>query len=258
MIKLIATDMDGTLLNSKKELPPDFIGWVRDHPDIKVVIASGRQYYNLKVQFGEVSERLIYIAENGGLAFEGSELLYTNAMKKENILRCLDVADKVDGVTPILCGAKAAYMEHESEVAERNAHMYYYRLDFVDDLRSCIDNDVIVKIALFIDDDKAEETYSQVCNLGGEITAVVSGREWIDVGNAGVNKGGALRAVQEKYGIDIAETMGFGDYMNDYEMLKVCGESYAMANACEGIANLAKHKTLSNDEGGVMAVLRTM
>jgi hydroxymethylpyrimidine pyrophosphatase-like HAD family hydrolase len=52
--------------------------------------------------------------------------------------------------------------------------------------------------------------------------------------------------------------MGFGDYMNDYEMLKVCGESYAMANACEGIANLAKHTTLSNDEDGVMAVLRTM
>ncbi|MBQ6985849.1 MAG: HAD hydrolase family protein, partial [Oscillibacter sp.] len=47
MIRLVATDMDGTLLNSRKELPPDFEAWVVSHPGIRVAIASGRQYYTL-------------------------------------------------------------------------------------------------------------------------------------------------------------------------------------------------------------------
>ena len=47
-IKLVALDMDGTLLDSDKNLPVDFIPWVRSHKDIKTVIASGRQYYTLR------------------------------------------------------------------------------------------------------------------------------------------------------------------------------------------------------------------
>ena len=46
-IKLTAFDMDGTLLNDRKELPPDFPAWVKNHPQIRKVIASGRQYYTL-------------------------------------------------------------------------------------------------------------------------------------------------------------------------------------------------------------------
>ena len=48
-IKLVAVDMDGTLLNSKKEMPEEFIPWVKSHPEIKTVIASGRQYYTLEL-----------------------------------------------------------------------------------------------------------------------------------------------------------------------------------------------------------------
>ena len=258
MIKLIATDMDGTLLNTNKELPPDFIPWVIAHPEIKTAIASGRQYYNLKAQFGDAAEKLVYIAENGGIAFEGSTLLYINAMKTENVLRCLALGDSLAGVTPILCGAKSAYMRHASDFAEQNAHMYYKRLEFNEDLKGCAVRDDIIKVALFVDGNRAAETYELLGELGKEISAVVSGREWIDLGSAGTNKGEALRAIQEKYGILPEETMGFGDYMNDYELLEQCGESYAMANACEGIAALAKHRTGSNDECGVMQVLRTL
>ena len=50
-IKLVALDMDGTLLNSKKEKPAEFIPWVEKHPEMKVVIASGRQYYTLEKDF---------------------------------------------------------------------------------------------------------------------------------------------------------------------------------------------------------------
>ena len=50
-IKLVAVDMDGTLLSSANEVPEDFIPWVRSHPDIRTVIASGRQYFTLEHDF---------------------------------------------------------------------------------------------------------------------------------------------------------------------------------------------------------------
>lgn len=53
-IQLVALDMDGTLLNSSKQLPADFIDWVRNHPSIQTVISSGRQYYNLVSLFEPV------------------------------------------------------------------------------------------------------------------------------------------------------------------------------------------------------------
>ena len=53
-IKLTAFDMDGTLLNDRKELPPDFPAWVKNHPQIRKVIASGRQYYTLRDNMGEL------------------------------------------------------------------------------------------------------------------------------------------------------------------------------------------------------------
>ena len=55
-IKLVAVDMDGTLLDSKKRLPEDFIPWVKSHPQVKVAIASGRQYYTLERMFHEIAE----------------------------------------------------------------------------------------------------------------------------------------------------------------------------------------------------------
>lgn len=83
-IKLIALDMDGTLLDSKKRLPPDFMDWVKRHPDIKTVIASGRQYDTLARDFAAVRDQLLFVAENGGFVFEKGEIIYSNEMQKKD------------------------------------------------------------------------------------------------------------------------------------------------------------------------------
>ena len=75
-IKLIATDMDGTLLNNRKQLPPDFIPWVKAHPQLLTVIASGRQYYTLYRDFREIGDQLVFIADNGGFIFEKGRMIY--------------------------------------------------------------------------------------------------------------------------------------------------------------------------------------
>ena len=260
-IKLVVTDMDGTLLDDQKNMPPDFPEWVLNHPGIKTVIASGRQYYTLYEEFEkvEIADKLIYIAENGGLVVNGKNILYQNTLKKSEVREVFKRIETQDGVTAVLCGVKSAYLsENASAFVEEQTRLYYRRLKFISNLTDCpeIESENIIKIALYIDDYQAANMIKNLRDLGGRLKSVVSGPDWIDIGAQEVNKGSALAAIQDFYKISQAESMGFGDYMNDYEFLERCGESYAMANACPEILNLTKYRTAANTEDGVMKILR--
>ena len=92
--------------------------------------------------------------------------------------------------------------------------------------------------------------------LEGPLSITLSGEHWVDVMKPGVNKGCAMRGIQQKLGISAAECMAFGDYLNDCELLQAVGESYAMENAHPALKALARHIAPSNDENGVMRVVR--
>ena len=155
-IKLVAVDMDGTLLNSKKEMPEEFIPWVKSHPEIKTVIASGRQYYTLERDFLPIRDNLAFIAENGGLVFEKGEIIFKDEIDKQDVLKCLDIIDKVPYATPVICGAKSAYITKKDvdEEIYYNVEMYYERRQIVEDLRKVADNDTIVKVAIYFKKEK--------------------------------------------------------------------------------------------------------
>lgn len=254
-IKLVALDMDGTLLDSQKRLPSDFMDWVRRHPQIKTVIASGRQYYTLVKDFLPIREQLIFLAENGGLVFEKGNVIYCNEMKKEDIARCLVRIDAWEGLTPIVCGAQSAYMRPAAPSVCREAGMYYDHLQQTDDLYEAALRDTVVKIAIFVEQKKAEHAMRYFTDLDSHLAAVLSGDSWIDIANSTVNKGIAVKAIQEKYRISREESMAFGDYLNDAELLKSCEESYCMENGHPELKALAKYVTASNDDNGVMRVL---
>ncbi len=256
-IRLVATDMDGTLLNSRKEMPIDFMDWVRAHPQIKTVIASGRQYFTLEADFLSVRDKLIFVAENGSLVFDQGEIIYMNEMTQEDVCYCLDMLAGVPYANPIACGTKAAYIQNPSKEAYENAAMYYRSLVVTDNLKEAIKTDHIVKIAIYFDAFKAGEMVDQmILPSDGHLKAVYSSVSWIDIANASVNKGEAIRSIQKQYGISPDESMAFGDFLNDYELLLSCTESYCMVNGHEDLKKIAKYITTSNDEDGVMAVLR--
>lgn len=257
-IRLVATDMDGTLLDSSKQLPPDFTAWVREHPDIKTVIASGRQYYTLVRDFIPIKDELVYVAENGALVFEKGEIIYSNEMHRDDVRGCLRLIGGMEGATPIVCGAKAAYMKETREHIHREAEIYYARLETVEDLYEAALQDQIVKIAIFIDGKMAEAAMTHLAGLDEHLEAVLSGDSWIDISNRSVNKGTAVAAIQEKYGIDRKESMAFGDYLNDVGLIESCEESYCMENGHPDLKALAKHVTASNDDNGVMRVLQQL
>lgn len=255
IIKLVATDLDGTLLNSRKEVPAGFEDWVCEHSGIKTVIASGRQYYNIYKLFPKAADKMIYIADNGGLVIENGEFIYSNTMRTEAVSACVERFSIRDGHSVILCGEQSAYMKHGSEDVERNAHMYYERLAFVDDLQSCMTKDRIIKMAVFIEDYHAAAYYAGLQGMPEGVNVVLSGDCWLDVANREVSKGAALRFLQERYQIDADDCMAFGDFLNDESMMRQCTESYAMSNAHPGLKKVAKYIAPSNEEAGVMRIL---
>lgn len=257
-VKLIATDMDGTLLNSRKEMPADFIPWVKSHPQYQVVIASGRQYETLRQDFLEIADELLFIAENGGFAFAKGELLYSNPMALSDVARFLAMVEPLKNAAPIICAAKAAYMRRTKPEIEQEAGKYYKKLKFTDDLLAAAAKDVVVKVALYVEDAEAHKVYPQVDVLPPHLTPVLSGDSWIDVANAGASKGSALKAIFQKYGITPDEAMAFGDYLNDAPLLAVCTHSYCMENGHPALKAKAAHIAPSNDDDGVMQILRTL
>lgn len=260
-IKLVALDMDGTLLNSKKELPPDFINWVKAHPDIKTVIASGRQYDTIVRDFISVKDKLIFAAENGGLVLEQDKIIYKNEIQKEDICRCLKIIDQVKEMTPVVCGAKSAYTRVVKNIRreiEQEIRMYYVRLRPVENLYSAVLEDVIVKIAVFVDGKNAESAMKYFTDIGEHMETVLSGDSWIDISYRTVSKGAAITAIQHKYGIKKEESMAFGDYLNDKSLFEVCEESYCMGNGHPDLEKMAKYITDTNDNDGVMKVLRRL
>ncbi len=134
--------------------------------------------------------------------------------------------------------------------------MFNGQLKYVDDLLPWADKDVIAEISVYFRRHNAEEYYHLFRDQSETARAFVSAPEWIDIMNRSNNKGNALRFIQERYGIPRENCMAFGDYMNDKSMLEACSESYAMANAHPEILAIAKHRTASCDDDGVMKILR--
>ncbi len=257
MIRLIALDMDGTLLNSKKELPKDFFSFVLSHPDIRVCIASGRQYYALEKQFAEIKDHLVFIAENGTLVVNQGKVIYQNVMKKEDVLFVLEKAKKIEGVSVILCGDESAYIDSEGEELVE-ATKYYARLSVEKDLFEIARKKTIIKFAIYFKNADAEKYYPELSKLPNGLKTVLSDKSWIDVSNSDADKGAALSKIMDIYHITKEESMAFGDYLNDVEMLKAVDYSYAMKNAHPYVKEICHYETDSNDKEGVMKVLRKL
>ena len=93
---------------------------------------------------------------------------------------------------------------------------------------------------------------------GSKLKVVTAGREWLDIMERGVNKGAALKEIQESLGILPEETMAFGDNLNDIELLERAKYSYAIGNAREEVKEAANYVADTNVNDGVLKVLRTL
>jgi len=259
-IRLIAVDMDGTLLDGNGRIPGalwPLLDQLRTR-GIRFVPSSGRQLATLQHSFPD-SDDMVFIAENGGFVVRGEDEISSDAMDAgftASVIRRLRSlgADGSDlGV--VVCGKRSAYIERTDAAFHTEAQRYYARLEVVDDLLAV--DDQVLKLAVY-DFGPAEATAPHLADLTATHQVVVSGHHWIDVMNQGVNKGIALAQVQAALGITAAQTMAFGDYLNDLELLDAAHYSFAMANAHPDVLARARFRAPSNVDEGVLTTIRAL
>ncbi len=255
-IKLVVADMDGTLLTSDHKLPEEFYATFEKlhRKGILFAAASGRQYYNILKLFPGLEQEILFIAENGSYVAYKDEELLVQAMDKDTARAQLIDARNFPGVFQILCGKKQAYIDDETPEFLEKMTLYYDRVKVVSDVTTVEDDDFL-KIALCDLNGAEQNTYQHFRKKSDILQVKVSGKIWLDLSDPLANKGRALRHVQERFGISRDETMAFGDFLNDVEMLQESRFSYAMENAHPEVKKAAQYHAGSNDRNGVIEVL---
>ncbi|MDD2978413.1 MAG: HAD family hydrolase [Hespellia sp.] len=254
MIKLIASDLDGTLLQNGALVPSDYSLHLIEKlmkKGIRFVAASGRQYQNLKRIFGPLSDKISYVAENGALAIHEENVLLRGVISPELTASIIAELKKRDDFEILLSREDACYIEGKNP--EFVAHIRDELKNtcvVVDDISTV--EGPILKIALCSMNEGHHIIDKYLKHLqdmfDSQIRVVTSGNIWIDFIAPNTNKGIALQRLLDEFHIKPEECMAFGDQYNDVEMLQLVGTSYAMANAAPGISYYSTYVTNSVDD----------
>lgn len=233
---LIASDIDGTLLDYECiDLPQEVFETINQLHEAGFVFcpSSGRQYSAMRKLFAPVADKLYYICENGAIIVgNGSEeqayILAGTAMEQEDFIElAMEIMNVPDcdviisgKTTYYLCGAKK---ELADDLSQSGA-----RVKYVDSLYE-IEEDIF-KVTLFNYKGEAAKMRSVFAERWDDKYAVdVSGACCLDFTID--NKGTGLRAMCSFLGVDMKDTIAFGDNWNDVSMLEAAGTGYIMSSA---------------------------
>ena len=260
-VKLVVSDMDGTLLNSKGEVSKLFFELYKQLKQLNIhfCAASGRQYDSIVKKLDIIKDDIFVIAENGGIAKKGEDVLVSSPLSKEKIKKIIPLLRTINGAHIVLCGKNKAFVESKNKVFISLFREYYSSFQIVEDLINILDSEDFLKIAVYHFISSEVYIYPKLKHLENEVLIKISGKNWLDISNKKANKGNALRRVQKTLNITREETMVFGDYHNDIEMLKEANFSFAMQNAHQDIINIANYTTDNgNDNLGVEKTLELL
>lgn len=260
MIKLIASDVDGTLVKDSspliyKEIPEAIIK-LKKEKKIQFTVASGRSYHSIWNMFRAVEDEIAYIAENGAqIVYQGKTVFLKEMNRKdaEDIVKMYrQYANQCECIVSTPDGT---LMETDNrEFIELIRNGYRNKFEIVDDVLAT--ELPIIKVSIY-----QKEGIRQ---LGEEILipafedrvkGTMAGEQWVDFMDKSVDKGDALRFLQNYLGVTREETMAFGDNNNDIGMLQAAEESYAVENARDIVKASAKHICPSYQEKGVYQII---
>lgn len=257
-IKMVVTDMDGTLLNTNHEVSDRFfdIFQLLKSKGILFVAASGRQYNSIVDKLNPIKDDIIVVAENGGFVMQQQQEFLSTLLPPKDIDTTLKILANHTDMYPVLCGKHTAYLTGKSTVFVEKLKEYYTEFELVDQLNTV--SSEIVKIAIYHFENSERYIYPHVKHLEGALQVKISGTNWVDISSANANKGFALQKIMNAHNVKSDEVMVFGDYNNDLEMLALSDFSFSMENAHHNVKKLARYQTESNDNFGVELLLEEL
>jgi Cof subfamily protein (haloacid dehalogenase superfamily) len=256
--RLVVTDMDGTLLDAGGRIPDDFWPLLAElrKRDIVFAVASGRQFATLSRQFAQDSDGIVFIAENGSFVMrDGAELSSTSLSRSRahRLVRAVRELGHLHDLGLVWSGRRAAYIERRDSAFVWEADKFFANLEIVDDLTQVAEDPL--KLSAFDFEGTLSGSVAVVAAASHPYGVVASTGHWMDIMDPVVHKGVAVRALMTELDVTPDQVIIFGDYLNDLEMLGEASYSYAMANAHPDVLKSARFHTLTNRDGGVIAVL---
>ena len=246
MIKLVVSDLDGTLIpEGTQDFEPGFFEALDEllERGYEFYAASGRQYVNMYEKFGAYADRIGYLSDNGALAMKGRERLFVEEIKREFALEVSAYAQSMKEVDILVSGVEDAYFFPKTEWFKDHIINVYGLPDKMPRQLSDIE-EPIIKLSMNITDfdQNAQKVKQRLTERYGEFAEFVStGNGWIDMIVKGSGKGKALNELSRLKGLKPEEIMTFGDNQNDISMLKATPNSYAKTNAAQDVKDAAVH-----------------
>lgn len=236
MVKLIVSDIDGTLLPyGQTALSPTLFPVIRALKERDVIFcpASGRQFHSLRGLFAPVQDELTYLCENGAILYgEGQEdtapVLGKTAMPREESLALAEDILNLPGCQLLMSGANASYVcrcpqDYLSLLRDEKGN----RVRIVEH-PSQVQEDIL-KVSAYCPGGTKEPAQALGPRWGEALRMAAAGPDWLDFTLA--DKGTGLEQLCRALGVSPEETVAFGDNWNDAAMLRKAGRGYLMEQA---------------------------
>lgn len=251
-IKLICTDIDGTLINDMDQLPENFDWLIKklEARNIAFVAASGRGAVSIESKLDNDSDNIYIISDNGAQLHHHGEIVYKNSFSPDQLSEIIKAFRKTTEATIIATSERMSYVELHKDHKPEFLDEFFVQYTIVDDITKCHD---ITKVTLRSDFNTISNIdLPEIRSLAKKYHLVQTADVFTDIMMPDSNKGNALEKLLDILNIDMSETIGFGDFLNDIHMLEVVGKSYAMENAHHLVKDVADEIIGSNNDNSVI------
>jgi len=253
--KLIALDLDETLLDKQTQIPPRVNQAIQDAraKGAYVVLCTGRTRKGALRFYQELGLDTLFILSGGAEVCDAAgQLVFSRPVDPDMTAKLLQYAYDNSIHAQV-------FIDGELCFRERNKYALAYEASFgypgivMDDL---LDKHIITPKVLYItDEDRIDRIQEETERLFPSLSVMRSRPIYLEYTCAHISKGEALKFVAEYYNVDRSQTIAVGDSQIDISMIEYAGLGVAMANAAPNIQRIADIVCASNEEGGVADVI---
>ena len=283
MVKLIAIDLDGTLLDKGKYISDKNIEAIRfaQKRGIEVVIATGRANFDAQNILKESDINPWIIGTNGATIHDPrGELFYSVPLNQQTASHMLNILEDeflyyeafIDHQICAPNYGKELLFQEIDQLMSKTSHMDKSLLKLeieiqfgqsgftiIDSYRNLLeqDKDIYNILAISFDEEKLQKGWTKFVDVPN-VTIVQSGKNNFHLQHEQASKGNALEILAKQFNVDLVDTAAVGDNYNDLPMLQIAGRSAAMGNADQEIKDVCDVVTLSNDKDGVAHFIHSL
>ncbi|SHG01709.1 Cof-type HAD-IIB family hydrolase [Ornithinibacillus halophilus] len=279
-MKLIASDLDGTLLNKNTEVSEENAMKIKEalEQGIKFVAVTGRPYESASTLLKEVGVTCPIICLNGANTYTAEgDLIRSAALDPEMIqtVRQRSMKDNIHLVyfteTGVFSTEKERFIKEladtflesmpniskEKAILGAEQFMIKEHVQFIDNIEEILQQTIYKLLTYSGNKDKLSNLYNELKNEQNLAISSSSGSN-LEFNHINAEKGIALKHFAEQLGIDMADVMAIGDNLNDVSMLRLVGRPVAMGNAIDAVKAICEYTTKTNDENGVAEAIGKM